>query len=76
MRTKPWIPSPVPCEPGVVVHTRNPCTQEVETVGERVQGHSQLYNEFNVGLGYMKSVNQHFFTGELLTHCGLLSAFI
>lgn len=61
---------------GCGMHTCNRSTQEVEAVGERVQGHPQLYNEFKAGLGYMKSVSQHFFTGQLLTHCALLFAFI
>lgn len=42
-------------------------TQGMKTGRERVQDHFQLYNEFKTGLGYRRSVSQHFFTDELKT---------
>lgn len=50
-------------EPGMVVHTQNPTTEEVEVGGSKIQGHSWLHSKFKASLGYKrlpksKQINQ------------------
>lgn len=44
---------------GMVMHTANPSTQEVDTGEPGVQDHSQLPIQCEASLGYMKSLSRH-----------------
>lgn len=68
---KVLVPFPGPHLPGMLVQSGNPSTQGAEAERERVQGHLQLYNEVKAGLGYMRSVSQHFLTDEHTVICCL-----
>lgn len=52
--TKPWVCSLVPNKLGIVAHTRNPNTQEVEAGTSQVQGHPWPNSEFKANLSYMR----------------------
>lgn len=41
-------------EPGLVVHTCNSKTQELEAGESEIQEHIELHNESEASLGYMK----------------------
>lgn len=48
--------TPAPHKPGVVAHHYDlSILEEVEKRGPKVQGHLQLYNEFEDSLSYMRS---------------------